>query len=231
MTFIDKLVEIFLKIRWEKIQSVSSYVVLFGISLIGFNYWNWAWDVFFKPAGFQREGNQPAIFGLILIALGLFTLVADKFASRIVPATFEQDKRIYNHSIQLCSWDAVDFLLNDLYSLFFRSTHKSAVVTMVRFLENEQNEYTNPQIKSECELLLKSAKQLLIHLGNNFTGPSSLNSDIIDWNLDKYIQPGEPKYAQMKEKSDELKKLSNQFEKSFQSYQKAANKLGLVEMG
>jgi len=225
---IDKLVEIYLKIRWDKIQSTAFIVTLSGISLVGLNFWNIAWQLLFEPAGFDRNDNLPAVFGLLLVLAGLTTLVADKFATRITPPTFEQDKAIYNKSMEICSWDTVDWFLNDIHSRFFRKEHKSKLVSMVRFLEAEDHQFSSEKMRSSTGLLLQDTEALRLHLIKYFTGPNAVGSDIIEWHFDKNTQPNEAEYDTFRRMSRELDELASQFEVSFKRYQKSANKMGLV---
>jgi len=227
---INFVVTQYLRIRWDKIQSTAAFVVLFGLGLVGANFWDLAWQFVFEPAGFQRDGFIPAIIGLILVFMGLTTLVIDRFATRLTPPTLAQDKAIFNKALRVFEWHEIDTLLDDLTAKHFRSSHSSKLRELEYFLKDTRHRFNTPEMKSAAENLYTAIDALSSHMGLNFTGPNRPESEFIDWNYNKHSDYGDSDWPKYKEKSSELKTVSDEFEKACQDFFKTGNRLGLVEV-
>lgn len=227
---LDYLIEKYLEIRWDKIKSTAFFVCLFGLGLIGLNFWDIAWRFLFEPAGFNRDAHLPAIFGLILVFLGLATLLLDKFIPENRSATFQQDRSIFNRAREIITEQQIDSTINNMHYGYYFIQQARRLDEFIYFLEDGSHYFTNKKLQEAVQLVVRTGNELRSHMGMHFTGPNHVGSETIEWHYKGHKDYGSPAWEEQTKYSKELKLLCSEFEDAHKKFIQQGNKLGMVNV-
>jgi len=165
---LSELVDLWLRIRPPMLLRAAAFVIFIGSGLLVFSFNDWLFELLLEPVGFNRRGALAPILGFLPIALGLATLVADRWAMTIPSKLFEQDKALYAKIDDALAWPEFDRMLNNIHNHWYWSTEMDRMLSVQSIGENPSMRFSNGYVQRKWTSYKKAIEQLLRFLAQNF---------------------------------------------------------------
>lgn len=226
---IDKLLEIYLIIRREKIQSMAATVGLFGLGLICINFWDLIWVILLEPVGFEKQGNLPAFIGILLVFMSLGTLALDKHLSNLKSPHWQQDKEVFNNSREIFSWNIANDFLQELNERHYRRFRLNRLMNFTVFLNEDAHKFSNPRLRNAADNLIKTSNALIENTAINFTS-RHYKDEIVYWDIKEKANKGIIDCNEHKAEAQKLDQLCSNFGDKYAAYISTGRDLGLLDV-